>query len=87
MATIETPLMPFWGWLAFSEVPAFRALAGGALMMGAVIADVAGDNRAAPEAAQPGVRRVPPMLRGRAEGFRPHLDAVIKCYDISGSVA
>jgi hypothetical protein len=30
IATLETPLMPFWIWLAFQEVPAFRALAGGA---------------------------------------------------------
>jgi drug/metabolite transporter (DMT)-like permease len=44
IATLETPLMPFWVWLAFAEVPAFRALAGGALVMGAVIADIAGDN-------------------------------------------
>ena len=52
IATLETPLMPFWVWLAFQEVPAFRALAGGALVMGAVIADIVGDNRARPEAEQ-----------------------------------
>jgi drug/metabolite transporter (DMT)-like permease len=46
IATLETPLMPFWVWLAFQEVPAFRALAGGALVMGAVLADIIGDNRA-----------------------------------------
>jgi drug/metabolite transporter (DMT)-like permease len=46
IATLETPLMPFWVWLAFQEVPAFRALAGGALVMGAVLADVVGDSRA-----------------------------------------
>jgi drug/metabolite transporter (DMT)-like permease len=45
IATLETPLMPFWVWLAFQEVPAFRALAGGALVMGAVLADIIGDNR------------------------------------------
>jgi drug/metabolite transporter (DMT)-like permease len=45
IATVETPLMPFWVWLAFQEVPAFRALAGGALVMGAVLADIVGDNR------------------------------------------
>jgi drug/metabolite transporter (DMT)-like permease len=44
IATLETPLMPFWVWLAFQEVPAFRALAGGALVMGAVLADIIGDN-------------------------------------------
>ena len=43
VATLETPLMPFWIWLAFAEVPALRVLIGGALVMGAVIADVIGD--------------------------------------------
>ena len=45
IATLETPLMPFWVWLAFQEVPASRALVGGALVMGAVIADIIGDSR------------------------------------------
>jgi drug/metabolite transporter (DMT)-like permease len=44
IATLETPLMPFWVWLAFQEVPSSRALVGGALVMGAVIADIIGDN-------------------------------------------
>jgi drug/metabolite transporter (DMT)-like permease len=44
IATLETPLMPLWVWLAFQDVPAFRALAGGALVMGAVLADIIGDN-------------------------------------------
>jgi drug/metabolite transporter (DMT)-like permease len=52
IATLETPLMPFWVWLAFQEVPAFRALAGGALVMGAVLADIVGDSRARGGAAQ-----------------------------------
>jgi drug/metabolite transporter (DMT)-like permease len=46
IATLETPLMPFWVWLAFQEAPSSRALIGGALVMGAVIADITGDNRA-----------------------------------------
>jgi drug/metabolite transporter (DMT)-like permease len=46
IATLETPLMPFWVWLAFQEVPAPRALVGGALVMGAVVADIIGDSRA-----------------------------------------
>jgi drug/metabolite transporter (DMT)-like permease len=46
IATLETPLMPFWVWLAFQEVPSSRALVGGALVMGAVIADIIGDARA-----------------------------------------
>ena len=46
IATLETPLMPFWVWLAFQEIPAPRALVGGALVIGAVMADVIGDARA-----------------------------------------
>ena len=43
ISTLETPLMPFWVWLAFSEVPTVRVFIGGALVMGAVIADIVGD--------------------------------------------
>jgi drug/metabolite transporter (DMT)-like permease len=46
IATLETPLMPFWVWLAFQEVPAPRTLVGGALVIGAVIAEIIGDSRA-----------------------------------------
>jgi len=35
--------MPFWVWLAFQEVPPIHALVGGALVMGAVITDIVGD--------------------------------------------
>lgn len=45
IATLETPLMPFWIWLAFHEAPTPRAFVGGALVMGAVIADIVGDSR------------------------------------------
>ena len=45
ISTLETPLMPFWIWVAFAEVPTLRVLAGGALVMGAVIADIVGDIR------------------------------------------
>jgi drug/metabolite transporter (DMT)-like permease len=45
ISTLETPLLPFWIWLAFGEVPGLRVLLGGALVMGAVIADIIGDNR------------------------------------------
>jgi drug/metabolite transporter (DMT)-like permease len=45
IATLETPLMPFWVWLAFQEVPAVRAFVGGALVMAAVVADIASDHR------------------------------------------
>jgi drug/metabolite transporter (DMT)-like permease len=45
IATLETPLMPFWIWLAFREIPAVHALVGGALVIGAVVADIAVDAR------------------------------------------
>jgi drug/metabolite transporter (DMT)-like permease len=44
IATLETPLMPFWVWLAFDELPTPRALIGGSLVMGAVVADVIADH-------------------------------------------
>jgi drug/metabolite transporter (DMT)-like permease len=46
IATLETPLMPLWIWLAFQEIPAVQTLVGGALVTGAVIADIAGDTSA-----------------------------------------
>jgi drug/metabolite transporter (DMT)-like permease len=46
IATLETPLMPFWIWLAFQEIPSSRALIGGALVMGAVVADIVAHSRA-----------------------------------------
>ncbi|KRR26812.1 hypothetical protein CQ14_20795 [Bradyrhizobium lablabi] len=45
ISTLETPLMPFWIWVGFGDVPTLRVLAGGALVMGAVIADIVGDMR------------------------------------------
>ncbi len=45
IATLETPLMPFWVWVAFQELPTSRALVGGALVIGAVISDIAGAAR------------------------------------------
>jgi drug/metabolite transporter (DMT)-like permease len=45
ISTLETPLMPFWIWVGFGEHPMLRVLAGGALVMGAVIADIIGDIR------------------------------------------
>jgi drug/metabolite transporter (DMT)-like permease len=54
IATLESPLMPFWVWLGFGEVPPLNALAGGALVLGAVLADIIGDLMAAkrPDAMQ-----------------------------------
>ena len=46
IATLETPLMPFWVYLGFGEIPSLRALIGGALVMGAVISDILADSRA-----------------------------------------
>jgi drug/metabolite transporter (DMT)-like permease len=43
---VETPLMAFWVYLGFGEIPSLRALIGGALVMGAVIADILADSRA-----------------------------------------
>ncbi len=45
ISTLETPLMPFWICVAFGEYPTLRVLAGGALVMGAVIADIIGEIR------------------------------------------
>ena len=46
IATLETPLMVFWIWVGFAEVPALHALIGGALVIGAVVADILGEKRA-----------------------------------------
>ncbi len=40
--------MPFWVWLAFAEAPSLRALIGGALVMGAVVADIVVSQRMQP---------------------------------------
>jgi drug/metabolite transporter (DMT)-like permease len=56
IATLETPLMPFWVWLAFQEVPSVRALAGGVLVMGAVIFEITADNRVRRANIQPAER-------------------------------
>jgi drug/metabolite transporter (DMT)-like permease len=45
ISTLETPLMPFWIWVGFAEIPALRVFIGGALVIGAVIADIIGDSR------------------------------------------
>jgi drug/metabolite transporter (DMT)-like permease len=46
LGMLETPLMAFWVYLGFGEIPSFRALVGGALVMGAVIVDILADSRA-----------------------------------------
>jgi drug/metabolite transporter (DMT)-like permease len=47
LATLETPLMPFWIFIAFGEVPATHQLIGGVLVLGAVVADILGELREA----------------------------------------
>jgi drug/metabolite transporter (DMT)-like permease len=56
IATLETPLMPFWVFIAFGEIPTLRALIGGALVMGAVIFDITADNRSRGRAFRPAQR-------------------------------
>lgn len=48
IGTLQTPLAPFWVWLAFSEAPAVATLVGGAIVMAAVVADVALPRRLIP---------------------------------------
>jgi drug/metabolite transporter (DMT)-like permease len=45
IATLETPLMPLWIWVAFNDVPTGNQLFGGAIVLLAVLADTAGDLR------------------------------------------
>lgn len=56
IATLETPLMPFWVFVAFHEVPSLRALIGGGLVMGAVIFDIMAGNRARAGSVRPAER-------------------------------
>jgi drug/metabolite transporter (DMT)-like permease len=44
---LDTPLAPLWVWLAFSEVPPLPTLLGGAIVMAAVIWNMAAPGRAA----------------------------------------
>ena len=48
---LDTPLAPFWVWLAFNEVPPLLTLLGGAIVMGAVVWNMASRSRTAPETA------------------------------------
>lgn len=40
ISSLEAPLAPFWVWLAFGETPLATTIAGGALVMAAVLAHV-----------------------------------------------
>jgi drug/metabolite transporter (DMT)-like permease len=44
---LDTPLAPFWVWLAFSEVPPLLTLLGGAIVMAAVLWNMASPGPAA----------------------------------------
>jgi drug/metabolite transporter (DMT)-like permease len=66
IATLETPLMPFWIWVAFRDVPTGGQLMGGTIVLAAVVADIIGDLRSQaspsrridePFAESPSVRR------------------------------
>ena len=39
---LDTPLAPIWVWLAFNEVPPWPTLAGGAIVMAAVVWNMLG---------------------------------------------
>lgn len=41
IGTLQTPLATFWVWLAFAETPAVATLAGGAIVLAAVLGDIA----------------------------------------------
>ena len=41
MALLETVLGPLWAWLGVGEVPSARALAGGALVIAAIVTNAA----------------------------------------------
>ena len=50
IGVLQTPLGTLWVWLAFSETPVVATLAGGGLVLAAVIADIALHTRAKPQA-------------------------------------
>ena len=39
---LDTPLAPFWVWLAFNEAPPLASLAGGGVVLAAVLWNAAG---------------------------------------------
>ena len=51
----EVPLSPLWVWVFFDEVPAMETFIGGALVLGAILWNIAAELRAPvpPGAAQP----------------------------------
>jgi drug/metabolite transporter (DMT)-like permease len=45
LTALDVPLAPLWVWLAFSEVPSFYTLLGGAIVLAAVFGHVAYEMR------------------------------------------
>jgi drug/metabolite transporter (DMT)-like permease len=45
IGALDTPLSPLWVWLVFGEVPTVAALAGGAIVLGAVVGYIVAENR------------------------------------------
>ena len=41
ISVLDTPLAPLWVWLAFGDTPAVATLAGGAIVLAAVVGDIA----------------------------------------------
>jgi drug/metabolite transporter (DMT)-like permease len=45
IGTLDTPLSPFWVWLAFGEVPTVPSLVGGTLVLAAVVGHIVAESR------------------------------------------
>ncbi len=48
IGALDAPLAPLWVWLAFAETPSWSTLAGGGVVMAAVLWNIAGARRPAP---------------------------------------
>jgi drug/metabolite transporter (DMT)-like permease len=51
ISVLDTPLAPLWVWLAFGDAPAIATMAGGAIVMAAVVGDIAVRRRGAADQA------------------------------------
>lgn len=58
ISLLEVVLGPLWVWLALSERPSASTLAGGAVVMGAVVLQAGGESRESAELAVPVARRL-----------------------------
>jgi drug/metabolite transporter (DMT)-like permease len=50
IGALDTPLSPIWVWLAFAEVPKATTLAGGIIVLGAVLGHILSDSTGRKEA-------------------------------------